>query len=67
MADEIVSILMYIGVIVILLIGGYAVGSYKCDYYGKATNRKVQFGFVNGCYVEKDGRWIPKDQIREVE
>ena len=48
----------------LMLFAGYLFPAWKCDEINAVTGRKTQYRLISGCYVEVDGRWVPRDSWR---
>lgn len=58
---SIILILVFMG---LLLGGARGCDAWRCNQTQDMTGKRTQWRFVSGCYIEVDGRWIPKDSWR---
>ena len=43
----------------------YFYGNVQCNSYAELTDRKVKFSILNGCFVEFNGKYIPRSEIEK--
>jgi hypothetical protein len=43
----------------------YFYGNVQCNSYAELTDRKVKFSVFNGCFVEFNGKYIPRSEIEK--
>lgn len=60
------TIAVFVVVLVAAVFGGGVVGceKIKCLDVGETTGRKTYHSIYSGCYIEVDGRMIPRDSWR---
>ena len=40
-----------------------SIKSYECSSYGELTERETRFFITNGCFIEYDGKFIPRSEF----
>lgn len=56
--------LITIGIISLIVAGAYFVARAECNRVASDSNIKTSYRFIGGCYVEVNGRMIPKENWR---
>lgn len=51
-------------ILIIGIIGGIKFSEYECQQKANFQELEYHWGFVEGCMVKKDGKWIDYDRYR---
>lgn len=58
------GLVISLGALVVMLLGLRGCDAWQCSEVEATTGRSTQWRLISGCYVEVDGRWIPRDSWR---
>lgn len=66
MSDKIVEFVVYMIVAVVLLGMAWGLASYRCSSKWSQSGMATSWGPIQGCLIQRDGRWIPSENYREL-
>lgn len=67
MNDNIITFLIFSIFLLVLGTSGYFVKKYKCSVDASMMETEYRYEIVAGCYIKKNGKYIPIERLREID
>lgn len=64
MTQSVASVVISVVIVALLLVGSCAVSDWQCGQIGEVSGKRTEYYVGSGCYIEVNGRLIPKESWR---
>lgn len=64
MTESSIKVLVFVVLVGLVLIVSCAVSDWQCGQIGEVSGKRTEYHVGSGCYIEVNGRLIPKDSWR---